>query len=93
MAAAEMALIRLCYAADLPGPEEALKALRDGTPVGGGGGGGVSVGGGSSGGGVSAQAVSMPMARKTSSKGAPSRLDSWPRRMLNATSAAPARIS
>jgi DNA polymerase III subunit gamma/tau len=26
----EMALIRLCYAADLPGPEEALKALRDG---------------------------------------------------------------
>ncbi|KQV62480.1 MULTISPECIES: DNA polymerase III subunit gamma/tau [unclassified Caulobacter] len=59
MAAAEMALIRLCYAADLPGPEEALKALRDGTPVGGGGGGGVSVGGGSSGGGVSAQAVSM----------------------------------
>jgi DNA polymerase-3 subunit gamma/tau len=29
-AAVEMALIRLCYAADLPGPEEALKALRDG---------------------------------------------------------------
>jgi DNA polymerase-3 subunit gamma/tau len=61
MAAAEMALIRLCYAADLPGPEEALKALRDGTPVGGGGGpgGGGAMGGGSSGGGVSAQAVSM----------------------------------
>jgi DNA polymerase-3 subunit gamma/tau len=65
MAAAEMALIRLCYAADLPGPEEALKALRDGTPpggLGGGGGGpggGMSTGGGSSGGGVSAQAVSM----------------------------------
>jgi DNA polymerase III subunit gamma/tau len=37
-AAVEMALIRLCYAADLPGPEEALKALRDGeAPVGGGG--------------------------------------------------------
>jgi DNA polymerase-3 subunit gamma/tau len=51
MAAAEMALIRLCYAADLPGPEEALKALRDGAPVGGGGpGGGVSIGGGGSGG-------------------------------------------
>ena len=44
-----MALIRLCYAADLPGPEEALKALRDGRaaaarrpaaprPAGGGGG-------------------------------------------------------
>ncbi|HEX4198630.1 MAG TPA: DNA polymerase III subunit gamma/tau [Caulobacteraceae bacterium] len=29
-AAVEMALLRLCYAADLPGPEEALKALRDG---------------------------------------------------------------
>jgi DNA polymerase-3 subunit gamma/tau len=34
-AAAEMALIRLAYAADLPGPEEALKALRDGEPAGG----------------------------------------------------------
>ncbi len=58
-AAAEMALIRLCYAADLPGPEEALKALRDGEPVGGGGapapapsGGG----GGGGGGGAVAQA-------------------------------------
>ncbi|AVG21502.1 DNA polymerase III subunit gamma/tau [Caulobacter vibrioides] len=51
MAAAEMALIRLCYAADLPGPEEALKALRDGAPVGGGGpGGGVAIGGGGAGG-------------------------------------------
>ena len=50
-AAVDMALIRLCYAADLPGPEEALKALRDGAPVGGGGGGPV---GGSSGGGPSA---------------------------------------
>jgi DNA polymerase-3 subunit gamma/tau len=58
-AAAEMALIRLCYAADLPGPEEALKALRDGTPVGGGAPGGGSLGGGGSGGGVSAQVVSM----------------------------------
>ncbi|WP_426011082.1 DNA polymerase III subunit gamma/tau [Caulobacter sp. DWR2-3-1b2] len=56
-AAAEMALIRLCYAADLPGPEEALKALRDGLPAGGGpsGGGGGSVGGGGNGGAVSAQ--------------------------------------
>jgi len=34
-AAVEMALIRICYAADLPGPEEALKALRSGEPVGG----------------------------------------------------------
>jgi DNA polymerase-3 subunit gamma/tau len=60
MAAAEMALIRLCYAADLPGPEEALKALRDGQPVGGGpGGGGGSVGGGGAGGAVNAQARVM----------------------------------
>jgi len=55
-AATEMALIRLCYAADLPGPEEALRALRDGEPVGGGGGGGVSGGGGGGGGGLTAQA-------------------------------------
>ncbi|NBB16368.1 DNA polymerase III subunit gamma/tau [Caulobacter sp. SLTY] len=48
-AAVEMALIRLTYAADLPGPEEALKALRDGEPIGGGpsgGGGQVAAGGG-----------------------------------------------
>jgi DNA polymerase-3 subunit gamma/tau len=31
-AACEMALIRLCYAADLPGPEEALKAIQAGDP-------------------------------------------------------------
>ena len=52
-AAVEMALIRLCYAADLPGPEEALKALREGVELGGhrrlkpapsGGGGGGSTG-------------------------------------------------
>jgi DNA polymerase-3 subunit gamma/tau len=36
-AAVEMALIRLCYASDLPGPEEALKALREGGELGGGG--------------------------------------------------------
>jgi DNA polymerase-3 subunit gamma/tau len=36
-AAVEMALIRLCYVADLPGPEEALKALREGAPIAGGG--------------------------------------------------------
>jgi DNA polymerase-3 subunit gamma/tau len=56
-AAVDMALIRLCYAADLPGPEEALKALREGAPVGGGapsgGGGGAS---GGSGGGMTATA-------------------------------------
>ena len=32
-AAVEMALIRLCYAASLPGPEEALKALQSGEPM------------------------------------------------------------
>ena len=37
-AACEMALIRLAYAADLPGPEEALKALQAGEPIGGGSG-------------------------------------------------------
>jgi DNA polymerase-3 subunit gamma/tau len=71
MAAAEMALIRLCYAADLPGPEEALKALRDGelgpAP---GGGGGVSMGGGGSGGGAigssggQARSLSAPQAQR-----------------------------
>lgn len=34
-AAVEMALVRLCYAADLPGPEEALKKLQAGEPIGG----------------------------------------------------------
>ncbi|HEX2560347.1 DNA polymerase III subunit gamma/tau [Phenylobacterium sp.] len=54
-AAADMALIRLAYAADLPGPEEALKRLQSGEPPtggagpsggGGGGGGGMHQGGG-----------------------------------------------
>lgn len=37
LAAAEMVLVRLAYAADLPSPEEALRMLRDGGgPVGGG---------------------------------------------------------
>jgi DNA polymerase-3 subunit gamma/tau len=51
-AAVDMALIRLCYAADLPGPEEALRALREGAPGDGGGGGhggGAPSGGGSGG--------------------------------------------
>ncbi|MBO9501431.1 DNA polymerase III subunit gamma/tau [Brevundimonas sp. A19_0] len=49
--AVEMALIRLAYAADLPGPEEALKALKSGEGLDGGpaprGGGGGGSGGGS----------------------------------------------
>src|SRR4051794_21302194 len=32
-AAAEMALVRLCYAAELPSPEEALRALKNGAPL------------------------------------------------------------
>jgi DNA polymerase-3 subunit gamma/tau len=52
-AATDMALVRLAYAADLPGPEEALKRLQAGDPPGSGG--GPSGGGG---GGVSAAAAS-----------------------------------
>jgi DNA polymerase-3 subunit gamma/tau len=52
-AAAEMAIIRLCYAADLPGPEEALKAIQKGQSVPGGGGPAQSApGGGGAAGGV-----------------------------------------
>jgi DNA polymerase-3 subunit gamma/tau len=64
-AAVEMALIRLCYAADLPGPEEALKALREGGDFGGGspapspGGGGGSVSSASRGG-ASARVAAQP---------------------------------
>ncbi|MDZ4371484.1 MAG: DNA polymerase III subunit gamma/tau [Phenylobacterium sp.] len=50
-AAVDMALIRLAYAAELPGPEEALRALRNGELTGGGASGGS--GGGSSSGGAS----------------------------------------
>ncbi len=59
--AVEMAIVRLAYAADLPGPEEALKALRDGEPVGGGPGAGQRISGGG-GGGASAQLAVRPMA-------------------------------
>src|SRR4051812_2398685 len=33
IAAAEMVLVRLAYAADLPSPDEALRALKDGVPL------------------------------------------------------------
>ena len=59
-AAPDMALVRLAYAADLPGPEEALKRLQSGEPPAGGpsgGGGGVSA---ASGGGAAAVARSFP---------------------------------
>lgn len=71
-AAVDMALIRLAYAADLPGPEEALKKLQAGEPLpggsgpsgGGGGGGGSGMG---SGGGATAMARQMaqPQAQPT----------------------------
>jgi DNA polymerase-3 subunit gamma/tau len=63
--AVEMAIVRLAYAADLPGPEEALKALRDGvTPGSPGGGRGPSGGGGGGmgGGGATAQLAARPVA-------------------------------
>ncbi|MBV9511727.1 MAG: DNA polymerase III subunit gamma/tau [Caulobacteraceae bacterium] len=74
-AAVEMALIRLCYAADLPGPEEALKALRDGAPLGGGPAGGQGGSGGGLGGGAAFGAGSgggaTAMARQLSPQAAP----------------------
>jgi DNA polymerase-3 subunit gamma/tau len=48
-AAVDMAIIRLAYAADLPGPEEALKKLQAGEPLGGGGPAGGPGGGGGGG--------------------------------------------
>jgi DNA polymerase-3 subunit gamma/tau len=68
-AAADMALVRLAYAADLPGPEEALKRLQGGEPLGGGpsggGGGGVQVAAG--GGGATAVARGFAQAKPQSS--------------------------
>ena len=57
--AVEMAIVRLAYAADLPGPEEALKALRDGEPMPGGGPAPRGPSGG--GGGASAQLAARPV--------------------------------
>ena len=56
--AVEMAIVRLAYAADLPGPEEALKRLQSGEPP---GGGSAPRGGGGGGGGVSAQLAARPV--------------------------------
>lgn len=57
--AVEMAIVRLAYAADLPGPEEALKRLQSGEPLGGGS--APRGGGGGGGGGVSAQLAARPV--------------------------------
>jgi len=54
--AVEMAIVRLAYAADLPGPEEALKRLQSGEPLGG----GSAPRGGGGGGGSSAQLAARP---------------------------------
>jgi DNA polymerase-3 subunit gamma/tau len=59
--AVEMAIVRLAYAADLPGPEEALKKLQSGEPLTGGPGGAAPRGGG--GGGASAQLAARPAAQ------------------------------
>jgi DNA polymerase-3 subunit gamma/tau len=62
-AAVEMVLIRLAYAADLPGPEEALAAIRSGEPLPGGAGPRPSGGGsGGGGGGVNARAQAFQSA-------------------------------
>jgi DNA polymerase-3 subunit gamma/tau len=70
-AAVEMALIRLAYAADLPGPEEALKALQSGEPLPGGAGprGGASGGGG--GGQLNARAAFQAAPRAEAVQAAP----------------------
>jgi DNA polymerase-3 subunit gamma/tau len=64
--AVEMAIVRLAYAADLPGPEEALKALRDGEPMPGGGSAPRGPSGGGGGGGaqaaLGAQLAALPVA-------------------------------
>lgn len=57
--AVEMAIVRLAYAADLPGPEEALKRLQSGEPLGGGS--APRGGGGGGGGGTSAQLAARPV--------------------------------
>jgi DNA polymerase-3 subunit gamma/tau len=58
--AVEMIIVRLAYAADLPAPEDALKKLQNGEPLGGGAGGGAPRGGG--GGGASAALAPRPAA-------------------------------
>jgi DNA polymerase-3 subunit gamma/tau len=64
-AAADMAIIRLAYAADLPGPEEALKRLQEGQPAGGPGGGGSAPLGAAASSGGGAAAVARQAAPQT----------------------------
>jgi DNA polymerase-3 subunit gamma/tau len=75
-AAVEMAIIRLAYAADLPGPEEALKALQNGEPVGGGPSAPSGGGGGGGGGGSAARAFApAPQASAAPQMAAPQSFD------------------
>jgi len=62
-AAADMALIRMAYAADLPGPEEALRRLQAGDPPSTGPGGPGGAGGGSSGAAAASSGGAMAVAR------------------------------
>ncbi len=69
-AAVDMALIRMAYASDLPGPEEALKRLQSGDSLGVGGAGGGTpggggFGGGSGGGAASGRTATQAVARQT----------------------------
>jgi DNA polymerase-3 subunit gamma/tau len=75
-AAVEMAVIRLCYAADLPGPEDALKMLRDGAPIGGGD--GRPAGGMGSGGSGGMTAAARQMAPQAASQGMPAQAPASP---------------
>ncbi|HZP99040.1 MAG TPA: DNA polymerase III subunit gamma/tau [Reyranella sp.] len=58
--AAEMALIRLCYAADLPSPSDAIKALQNGGAPAGAGAPAPAPRGGGGGGGAAARAAAQP---------------------------------
>jgi len=70
-AACEMALIRLCYAAYLPGPEEALKALQAGEAAPGGRGPASTSGGGGSSSGGAARAMAQPTIHSAPAEAAP----------------------
>jgi len=68
-AAVDMALVRLAYAADLPGPEEALKRLQSGEPPAGGpsgGGGGGSPGASAGGATAVARSLAQPQPQASS---------------------------
>ena len=58
--AAEMALIRLCYVADLPSPADAIKSLQNGAPTNGAG--APAPRGGGGGGGAAARLATQPVA-------------------------------